>query len=202
MKIGVTGGIGSGKSTFCRFLKECGAFVIDADTLAKELMITHPEIREKLISTFGEASYLPDGSLNRAFIAAEAFQKGRVEELNAIVHPVLFRESDKMMEEAEKAGVALVVKEAALLLKYGKPSNLDKVIVVTAPKNNRLERVQKRDNATPELILDRMNAQQPESELVALADIVIHNEGNVDELKQKAVEMAKFFKRTNAASPN
>lgn len=189
MKIGVTGGIGSGKSTFCRVLKDCGAFVVDADEEAKKLMVSNSEIKKSLVEVFGKKSYNSDGSLNRPYLAKEAFEKGRVEELNAIVHPILFKETDKMLENAHKEGNSLCVKEAALLLKYGRPDNFDKIILLLANKNDRAQRVASRDNSDPNHILARMNAQQDFDSLTHLADIVIENNGSLSDLKHKAEQI-------------
>jgi dephospho-CoA kinase len=197
MKIGVTGGIGSGKSTFCRMLADLGAYVVDADALAKELMVSNPEIKNRLMETFGYETYLPDGSLNRSFLAKEAFEKNRVSELNAIVHPALFRHTNALMDNAIKNGYKLAVKEAALLLKYGRPDNLDLIIVVAAGETVRKHRAASRDGVTPDEIEKRMRAQQSQDELIALCDIVVTNDGNGSELQAKAIELFASLSKTS-----
>ena len=189
MKIGVTGGIGSGKTTFCNALKGLGAFVLNADDIAKNLMVNNQDIKNSLIQTFGVKSYNSDGSLNRGYLAQEAFEKGRVEELNSIVHPILFSETDKMLNQAEQSGVSVCVKEAALLLKYGRPKNLDKIILLLADKNDRAKRVSKRDQSDHEHVLARMKVQQDFDSLQHLADYIVVNDGSVNDLHIKATEI-------------
>lgn len=185
--VGVTGGIGSGKSTLCRWWKNWGAFLLDADAFAKKLMVSDPEIIKALKKTFGDASYLSDGSLNRAFIAKCAFEHGRVEELNAIVHPVLFSKSQHELEQAALSGAyPCVVKEAALLLKYGRATYLDKVVLVRALKQNRIQRVMKRDRASMNDIEKRMVVQQDFDSLAKYADIVIENDSDLEAFEAKA----------------
>lgn len=185
--IGVTGGIGSGKSTLCRWWKNWGVFLLDADAFAKKLMVSDPETIKALKKAFGEASYLSDGSLNRAYIAKCAFEHGRVEELNAIVHPVLFSKSKQELNRAAQTNdYPFVVKEAALLLKYGRPDYLDKVVLVRASRQNRIQRVMKRDNAVSEEIEKRMVVQQDFDSLAKYADIVIENDTHLEAFEAKA----------------
>lgn len=186
MKVGVTGGIGSGKSIFCTMLSKLGARIINADIEAKVLMETNPEISRRLRERFGQQTFLPDGTLNRKFLAEEAFHKGRVEELNEVVHPVLFLETDRMMDEALAAGAPMAVKEAAILLKNGRPENLDAVVLVSAPAEQRISRVHLRDHLPESSILERMQAQQSDEEMAKWADFIIVNDGGLDELNEKA----------------
>jgi dephospho-CoA kinase len=176
-------------------LRDAGVFVVDADAEAKSLMQKNDEIRAALIQTFGPDSFLPDGALNRQFLAREAFEKGRVEELNAIVHPILFRETDKLMEDALKNGYRIVAKEAALLLNYGRPQGLHLIILVTAPEDLRITRTVARDGATAASVKSRIAAQKPESELAAMADIVVENTGDMDSLRRKAEEIVATLKQ-------
>ena len=126
IRVGVTGGIGSGKTTFCRKWEELGAFVLYADDFAKELMVSDEKMISSIKKTFGNESYKNDGSLNRTFLAKEAFEKGRVEELNAIVHPILWEKIDQLSDQKEKEGIQVFVKEAAILLQHGRPKKLMK----------------------------------------------------------------------------
>lgn len=189
IKVGVTGGIGSGKSTLCKIFQKHGAFVLNADDLAKKLMQQDPEIQEKLKSTFGKKSYKEDGSLNREYLAEEAFAKGRVEELNAIVHPAIPKAADQAMKEAAEGGYDLFVYEAALLLQNLRPDHLDYVILVLADQEARIRRVQERDQVEREPVLDRVEKQQNFEELQHLADIVIYNNGTLEEFEEKAREL-------------
>jgi len=107
IKIGVTGGIGSGKTTFCKVWESLGAFVVYADDFAKELMVTDQELINQIKETFGERSYFRDGTLNRSFLAEEAFAKGRLYELTAIVPPTMWKRMNDIMQSKEKDRVKL-----------------------------------------------------------------------------------------------
>jgi dephospho-CoA kinase len=185
-KIGITGGIGSGKSTVCQVWQNEGAYVINADDLAKELMTNNEPIRQLLLDTFGQQTYHPDGSLNRTYLAEQAFEKGRVEQLNAIVHPHIPAEVSRLMENADKQGVDVAVYEAALLLQNLRPDHLDCVVLVLADEERRLEWVQERDQTDREQVLDRIEKQQNFEELTHRADFVIKNDDSLEALKNKA----------------
>jgi dephospho-CoA kinase len=183
---GVTGGIGSGKSTFCREWEELGARVIYADDLAKEIMVSDPGLKQALRNTFGDETYNSDGSLNKPHLIREAFEKNRVDELNAIVHPAMRRAFSEICKEAESEGIELIVKEAAVLLNEGRPDGLDLVIIITAPEEERIRRVTERDRVSDREVKARLKKQPDFSELAHLADYVVVNDGSADELKEKA----------------
>ena len=185
-KIGITGGIGSGKSTVCQVWQNEGAYVINADDLAKELIVNNKIIKQELIKAFGQQTYHPDGSLNRTYLAEQAFEKGRVEELNAIVHPHIPAEVSRLMENADKQGVNVAVYEAALLLQNLRPHDLDYVVLVLADEERRIQWVKNRDGVEPSKVVDRIKKQQNFEELTHRADYVIKNEGSVEALKNKA----------------
>jgi dephospho-CoA kinase len=191
IKVGVTGGIGSGKTTFCKIWEGLGAFVVYADDYAKTLMNTDKELITQIKSVFGPNSYNEDGSLNREYLADEAFSKGRVKELNEIVHPVLWNRISELVEKKEKEGVLLFVKEAAILLQNGRPNDLDFVVLLDADQSNRVERVQLRDGSTEQMILDRVSKQQDFDEVKHLADIIIENNEGEKELEEKAIVLYK-----------
>jgi len=186
IKVGVTGGIGSGKTTFCKKWEELGAFVLYADDFAKELMATDAEIITKIKDAFGEESYTNSGDLNRPYLAQEAFAKNRVEELNSIVHPVLWQRTDELVRVKEKEGFKIFLKEAAILLNNGRPTNLDYVVLVKANKQAQIERVKLRDRTTETLVLDRLNKQPDFERLEHLCDFIIDNSGSIEDLKAKA----------------
>ncbi|TVR15561.1 MAG: dephospho-CoA kinase [Balneolaceae bacterium] len=191
IKIGVTGAIGSGKTTFCKMLEKLGATVFYADDEAKRLMVENVDLRKALQKAFGQETYLSDGSLNKPHLIKEAFQKGNVEKLNRIVHPVVGEEFRRFAEHSAKSGCKLIVKEAALLLNYGRPDELDLVIIIKSDQNSRVQRVVKRDEASEQAILER-NARQPDfDKLTYLADYVVNNNGTVEELREKAAEIFK-----------
>jgi dephospho-CoA kinase len=194
IKVGITGGIGSGKTTFCKEWEKLGAFVLYADDLAKQLMQEDPELQEKIKQAFGDESYDSEGNLNRPYLAKEAFEEGRVEELNALVHPVLWKHSEKLADQKEQEGVEVFANEAAILLQNGRPKHLDYVIIVTAEKEQRLQRTVNRDQASRDQVEGRMQKQPDFESLTHLADFVILNNGTLEELKEKAKKVYKSIK--------
>lgn len=196
--VGITGGIGSGKSTVCEIWSKMGAYILNADDLAKELMVSDPEVKEQLVNTFGEASFHADGSLNRPYLAQEAFEKGRVRELNTIVHPKLPKATLEKMQEAEQAGYEVVVYEAALLLENIEPGDLDYVVLVLADEDHRIERVRQRDDSSAEEIRQRMNKQRDFEKATGRVDYVIRNNGTLEELEKKAEVIFQNFIHSNA----
>jgi dephospho-CoA kinase len=193
INVGITGGIGSGKSTFCKIWEELGAKVIYADDLAKELMVANKALIKSIKETFGDEAYNLDGTLNRAFLAEEAFSKGRVEELNALVHPVLWDELSLLEHEAKQKGTQIFAREAAILLKNGRPDNLDVVILVLADRDKRINRATKRDGVDPDAITQRIDQQEDFESLIHLSDFLVLNNGSEEELKLKAKEIYELL---------
>jgi dephospho-CoA kinase len=192
--VGITGGIGSGKSTVCDVWKKEGAYILNADEFAKQLMVENDEIRSEIKAVFGPESYTAKGSLNREYLSEEAFEKGRVNELNAIVHPKLPAAVRRRMREAEKKGYKVGVYEAALLLESDHLELFDYLVLVLADENRRLQWVKERDEASEKQIKSRMDKQRNFDNAVRQADIVIRNEGTLEDLKKKAeVVFNKFL---------
>jgi dephospho-CoA kinase len=189
IKAGITGGIGSGKTTVCKLWESLGARVVYADDLAKKLMTEDDQLIKQIKNVFGEKAYQSDGSLNRAYLSDEAFRKGRVEELNSLVHPAVYKKTDELMKEAEKEGVSLFVKEAALLLKNGRPPGFDVIILVDADESDRVKWVTNRDDTDSQSVTDRIRNQQDFGKLHSLADIIIENHGSKKELLKKAQKL-------------
>lgn len=186
IKVGIAGGIGSGKTTFAKEWEKLGAFVLYADDFAKELMVSDQELIEKIKDKFGQQSYNKDNSLNREHLAEQAFAKNRVEELNEIVHPILWKRTDELIRQKEQEDVPIFLKEAAILLNNGRPKNLDYVILVKINAAEQIDRVKKRDNTTKQKVLDRIDKQPNFDKLEHLCDFIVENSGTLDELKQKA----------------
>lgn len=184
--VGITGGIGSGKSTVCDVWEKEGAYILNADEFAKQLMVENDEIRSEIKSAFGPESYTNKGTLNREYLSEEAFEKGRVDELNAIVHPRLPAAVRERMKEAEEKGFKVGVYEAALLLESDHLDLFDYLVLVLADEKRRLQWVKERDEASEQQVKSRMDKQRNFEEVVSQADIVIRNEGTLEDLKKKA----------------
>lgn len=191
--VGITGGIGSGKSTVCKRWADLGAYVLNADELAKKVMTEHPSVRQQLTEHFGKNTFLADGALNREYLAAEAFQKGRVEELNAIVHPRLPEEAVKEMEKARQKGHKVFVYEAALLLENLAAYDFDYIVLVLAEEKRRIERVLERDGSSRQRIRQRITKQRNFDESEGRADFIIHNDRTLEELKKKSEQLYQNF---------
>lgn len=184
--LGVTGGIGSGKSTACRILEERGARVFYADAEAKRLMQEDDALRTAIADTFGEDTYAHDGTLNRARLAAVVFSDAeRLQQLNALVHPKVFEAFQDAKEQAEAEGVALLVHEAALIFESGADAHLDAVAVVDAPVDIRIRRVMARDGVSEKEVRARMTHQLPAEELRRRADYILDNSGSTEALRQQ-----------------
>jgi len=191
LKIGITGGIGSGKTFICRLFESLGIPVYNADEEAKRLMNTDIRIKEKLIAQFGEATY-KDGLLDRAFLANMVFSdKDKLELLNGIVHPIVIQEAK---DWAERQTTRYSLKEAALLFESGSYKELDYTILVTAPIDIRIQRVIERDGTTEPQVWERMNKQLSDEEKLQLADFVIVNDGITPLLPQVWTLHQKFLK--------
>lgn len=190
LQIGITGGIGSGKSLVCKVFHSIGAPVYDADSRAKNLMTTDGILIEQIRKEFGNLAYHSDGALNRKHIGEAAFRDpARLEKLNALVHPRVAADYSRWVSEQS---YAYVLKEAALLFESGTYRGLDKVIVVTAPENIRIARVLKRDSGrTEEMIRNIMKNQMQEEEKVRKADYLIIN----DETKLVIPQVVELHQR-------
>lgn len=169
IKVGITGGIGSGKSTICTVFKVLGAPVFEADAEAKRLMDTNEVIKTGLIDLFGEDIYTQNGTLDRKRLAGIIFNdKLKLEKVNALVHPVVLSE---FLNWAEKQNVPYVIHEAAILFESGFYKMMDYTILVTAPVDERINRVTKRDNVNLEQVKERMNKQWTDEQKKPLADV-------------------------------
>jgi dephospho-CoA kinase len=193
LKIGITGGIGSGKTTVCKIFDTLGIPVYYADDRAKALMVEDKKLINLIKQTFGKEAYLPDGTLNRAHISQIAFTNPlKLTELNAAVHPAVLLDGEKW-HKAQK-GVPYTLKEAALLYESGSDAVLDKIIMVFTPKNIRIERVLGRGGLTREEIEARIAKQMPDEEKVKKADFIIFNDGEKGLIEQVLVIHRKLSK--------
>ncbi len=178
LKVGITGGIGSGKSTVCKVFSVLGIPVFESDKIAKELMNTDTEIHQQLIDLFGAAVYLPDRTINRKYLAGIVFNNpSLLAQLNTIVHPVVRK---TFFNWCEKQQTPYIIHEAAILFETGFYKMMDKNITVVTSEHERIQRVMKRDGITPEMVNERIKNQWNDQQRKELADFVIGN--NDDEL--------------------
>ena len=181
LKVGLTGGIGAGKSTVAKILEVLGFPVFYSDQEAKKLMEHDDNIIEKLKNCFGSSIYI-NQQLNRSSLASKVFQNEvLLEKLNNIVHPAVRNAFDKWTMIQKKS---IVINEAAILFETGAYQSFDKVILVTAPENIRMNRVMTRDNITKEQVIERMKNQWSDDKKIPLADHVIINDESTPVLPQ------------------
>ena len=176
LQVGITGGIGSGKSLVCRIFKCLGVPAYDADSQAKKLISNDPLLIEQIKKEFGNATYFKDGSLNRSSLAEATFgHPKKLEKLNSLVHPRVANDYSQWVQTQKDH--AYVIREAALLYEAGSYTSVDKMIVVSSPKVLRIKRVLARDpQRTEEGIKAIMNSQWPEEEKLRRADFIIYND--------------------------
>lgn len=178
LKIGITGNIGSGKTTVSKLFEILGIPVFYADEAAKTLMITDELLITAIKQTFGNKAYFADGTLNRKYIADIVFNDdAQLAKLNGLVHPAVFKAFDNWAA-AMADDAPYVLKEAAVLFESASYKHCDKAIMVTAPLDMRIKRVTQRDKITREEVLKREARQFTEEKKIQLADYVIHNDGS------------------------
>ena len=171
--IGLTGGIGSGKSTVAKIFAQFGIPVLDADATAKAIMNEDSSVKTKLIELFGTEAY-KESQLNRPYIAQLVFDDAfKLQQLNAIIHPITIQYAK---DWALKQSAPYVIKEAALFFESGSAEGVDKIIGVTAPKHIRIQRVMQRDQISREEVIKRMEHQIEDSLKMKLSDWVIQND--------------------------
>ncbi|MEB0263656.1 MULTISPECIES: dephospho-CoA kinase [unclassified Mucilaginibacter] len=174
-KVGITGNIGSGKTTVCKIFEVLGIPVFYADDAAKDVMVTDAELIAGIKQTFGNEAYFEDGMLNRKHIAGIVFNdKEQLAKLNALVHPAVFRAFDKWVLNQKEA--PYVLKEAAILFESGSYKKCDRAIMVTAPLELRIKRVTQRNGITADEVKARNDRQFTEEKKLALANDVIKND--------------------------
>lgn len=189
LNVGITGGMGSGKTTVCKMFEALGVPVYNSDERAKHLMNHEHFLIDQIKKYFGEEAYT-HGTLNRKLLADRVFNdKSLLTQLNALVHPAVFRDTERWLNEQVEKKVPYTLREAALLVETGSYKMLDKLIVVTAPIGDRVERITKRDNVSKADIQARMNNQLEESEKIKLADYVITNDKDIAHLEAQVIKI-------------
>ncbi len=191
LKVGLTGGIGSGKSTASKYFAQMGAFIFDADTEAKKLINTNATVQNELIAEFGTDIINPKGGIEKRKLARIAFQDDdHQQRLNFVIHPYIFDLIDNMFIKVSSANRhSMFVVDAAMIYESGFDSHLDYVVVITAQLMHRMERALKRGNLTRDEVLKRIELQLPEEEKVGMADFVIHNDGSEAELEENVRDL-------------
>ena len=173
LKIGITGGIGSGKSTVAKVFEVLGIPVYYADEAARRLMNEDEEVRRQIIEHFGASSY-KNNQLDRAYIGSQVFNdKKKLELMNSLVHPATIRDSENWMQ---RQTTPYAIKEAAIIFESGTQDQYDYIIGVTAPVSLRLLRAMKRDGSTREQVLVRMEKQIQDVIKMRLCDFVVYND--------------------------
>lgn len=174
LRVAVTGGIGSGKSTACALFAGHGAAVYDSDSAAKRLMTESEELRHRIVGLFGERAYGAGGALDRAYLASVVFTDDVARErLNGAVHPAVMEDFDRWCRERE--GEPYVIFESAILFESGLADRFDVTVAVVAPLNLRIERTCRRDSTDPAAVERRIAAQMSDDELAGRADCTIVN---------------------------
>jgi dephospho-CoA kinase len=192
LKLGLTGGIASGKSLVSRMFVELGAHCIDADQIAHELARPGEKVYDQVVQSFGEEILNPDKTVNRAKLAELAFDKRRprIYELNRLMHPEVIKRYESWMEEIRgREPDAIAILEAALVLEAGLRRRFDRIVVVTCKPQQRIERWAQRHSLDFETakveVTRRMMAQAPDEAKIQAADYVIDNSGSVEETRKQ-----------------
>jgi dephospho-CoA kinase len=190
LRVGLTGGVACGKSTVAKMFADMGAYIIDADTITHDLYRPGEDVYQELVKRFGPEIVKPDGGLDRQKLAAAAFDGGRVEELNKIVHPAVLRKQEQWLREiGVKDPYAVALVEAALIFEAGAKERFDRMIVVTCRPAQKVARFGRRSGmseADARADVERRNkAQMPDEEKARRADFVIDNSGSVEETRHQ-----------------
>lgn len=204
MRVGLTGGIASGKSVVGGMLAALGAHVAQADQMSHDLMRPGEAVYKQVVTRFGAEILNPDGTVNRSRLADIVFKGDppRIAELNAIVHPAVIAKQEKWMDEIERSdpnGIAIV--EAALILEAGMKPHFDKLIVVTCHPEQRIQRWMQRTGAdyksAKKEVTRRMAAQLPDEEKIKAADFLIDNSGSLEATR---IQVESVFAKLRVAS--
>lgn len=191
LRIGLTGGIGSGKTTVARIFSVLDIPVYDSDSASKRLMAEDEVLKDKIIQSFGKESYL-NGSLNRKYLSEQVFSdQKKIELLNSIVHPATIKDAEEWMK---KQNTPYLIKEAALIFESGSNRFLDKVIGVSSPLSLRMERTMKRSSISAEQVKSRIALQMDEEEKMSLCDYIIINDEHQMLIPQVLLLHQQFLK--------
>lgn len=191
LKVGITGGIGSGKSVVCKVLQTLGYPVFDADSESKSLL-TDPKIRSEVVHLLGPSAYLPSGEPDRQWIASAIFPDARLlEQVNAILHPAVLEKFNTWIDEHHTA--PLIFKEAAIMFESGSHRHLDLVVGVKAPESLRIKRVMQRDGKTEQAVRNIMQRQLPQDEMAKKCQELLVNDEQTPLLPQILALVGKLL---------
>lgn len=195
--IGITGGVGTGKTTVAKIFKELGAVVLDADAIAHRLIEPKGKAWRRIKDYFGSGVLNVDETINRRALAEKAFSNKRcLKKLCDIIHPLVYKEMKKALKKIKKAKQdAVVVLDVPLLLESGGRSKIDKLVVVKSSSNDQVERASKKLRLNRSQVLQRIKAQMPLREKVRVADFVIDNSGTLNSTKKQAIKIWKMLVR-------
>ena len=195
VKVGLTGGIGSGKTTVSNFLLDYGIPVYSSDSKGKTLMNTNLELKNNIVSIFGERVY-DNGILNTNLLSNIVFNDStKIEQLNNLVHPKVAQDFNQWV--GKNNNKPILVKEAAILIESGAYLNMDKIILVVSEKSTRINRVSKRDNFDLESIEKRINLQLKDNEKIKYADYIIENNSSLEHLKLEVLKVVNKIRKVN-----
>ena len=199
--VGVTGGIGSGKTTVCKVFSELGRPVISADEIARKLADENSDAKKGIEIKFGKEAYLQDGRLDRKRMAGIVFRdQGKRKKLDSIIHPLVFKSIEQQLDLLPLSQAApYVLIEAALIYETGMESSLDHVIVVTANEETNIERVIARDKISRDEVLQRIASQLNQSKKEKFADFVIRNDGQIADLRSSIVFLDSILRQIQSA---
>ncbi len=187
--VGLTGGIGSGKSTVARLLAAHGAVIVDSDAIAREVVAPGTPGLAEIVAAFGDGVLQPDGSLDRPGLGRIVFADPvALRKLEAITHPLIQAESASLIERAEAAGAPVLVHDIPLLVENGLPDTFEEVLVVEAPDELRLQRLAER-GLPRDQALERMKSQATNEQRRAAATQLIDNSGSLEELRGRVDEV-------------
>lgn len=202
LKIGLTGGMGSGKSTAAEIFRGENIPVIDADAISREVLELYPEIMEKIRAAFGEQFFDEENKLNRKKLGSHVFQsKEKREKLESLIMPYIFNEIFRRIQLCNDAGEAVCIVDAPVLIEQGLHKFMDKNILVWATEENQIQRVLKRDSLSEDDIKARLAAQMPFSEKKKYVDYIIDNNESLERTKeqiQKTLEEIKELEKNSA----
>jgi dephospho-CoA kinase len=194
--VGLTGSVGTGKSTVTNFFRQMGAYVIDWDELAREVVHPHSKAWKEIVEYFGKDFLNEDLTINRQKLAEIVFSdREKVTKLNQMVHPEVFKEDERITNEIKSLDPdALIIKDIPLLFELTRPVLVDKIVVVSASEQTQLRRLEEK-GMSREDVQSRIKSQLPLEEKIKSADFVINNDGSLEETKRQVEEIYSLLRK-------